>query len=552
MADRSFNSTVEAQEVSSEVGEDKPTPPPDESVNVEDSKRKHKDEFVIGIVAPIGADIAAFEQLIGECLSEYGYKPNIVKLSDFLKDPILNSVGIEIDESSLSNRYNSLMSAGNRIREITRQNDFLAKYAVTSIAESRPVDEKNEPLPLEGVVHVLHSLKHKDEVKTLREVYGLGFWLIGLYCHETQRNMRLSMKGAKPEEAAWLIQRDQDEHSNNGQQTRKVFELSDVFIHLNTDNLQETRKQLERFLDLVFGNPFRTPTPDEHAMFLAYAESSRSGSLARQIGAVITSSEGEVIATGTNDVPCFGGGLYWPGDSDQRDFARGFDFNTQQRDRMIESLMRNVIKNQHEEDKEEGDKSGAKKAYTEQDYLREGKRVFADSPLFDLTEFGRDVHAEMEALLCCARIGVSARNGTLYSTTFPCHNCAKHIVATGIKRVVFVEPYPKSKARELLSDSIVIESDSHIEDKVSFEHFVGVGPRRYFDLFSMTLGTGLPSERKTDDGKKIEWRRGDAAPRIPMRPLSYQDREKLNSRNFNNFREEKMDHGGQRNVSGTE
>ncbi|MDN3612645.1 hypothetical protein QWZ16_23945 [Vibrio ostreicida] len=26
---------------------------------------------------------------------------------------------------------------------------------------------------------------------------------------------------------------------------------------------------------------------------------------------------------------------------------------------------------------------------------------------------------------------------------FPCHNCAKHIVASGIKRVVYVEPYPK-------------------------------------------------------------------------------------------------------------
>ena len=44
-------------------------------------------------------------------------------------------------------------------------------------------------------------------------------------------------------------------------------------------------------------------------------------------------------------------------------------------------------------------------------------------------------HAEMEALLSCARSGVSTRGATLYSTTFPCHNCAKHIIAAGVARV---------------------------------------------------------------------------------------------------------------------
>jgi deoxycytidylate deaminase len=55
-----------------------------------------------------------------------------------------------------------------------------------------------------------------------------------------------------------------------------------------------------------------------------------------------------------------------------------------------------------------------------------------DGRLYDLTEFGRAVHAEMEALLCCARSGVSPRFGSLFTTTFPCHNCAKHIIAAGI------------------------------------------------------------------------------------------------------------------------
>jgi deoxycytidylate deaminase len=49
------------------------------------------------------------------------------------------------------------------------------------------------------------------------------------------------------------------------------------------------------------------------------------------------------------------------------------------------------------------------------------------------------------------------RDLVLFSTTFPCHMCARHIVSAGIKRVVFLEPYPKSYAEELYADSITFD-----------------------------------------------------------------------------------------------
>ncbi|HKK87772.1 MAG TPA: hypothetical protein VJ917_02910, partial [Saprospiraceae bacterium] len=139
------------------------------------------------------------------------------------------------------------------------------------------------------------------------------------------------------------------------------------------------------------------------------------------------------------------------------------------------------------------------------------------------------VHAEMEALLCCSRIGVSPIEGTLYCTTFPCHNCAKHIIAAGITRVVFVEPYPKSQAKILHGDEIVIkheEEDSKTKEKVMFEPFVGFGPRKFIDLFSMNLSRGYNLKRKKS-GKKIEWERKTASVRIPLLPLTYIDREEF-------------------------
>ena len=69
-----------------------------------------------------------------------------------------------------------------------------------------------------------------------------------------------------------------------------------------------------------------------------------------------------------------------------------------------------------------------------------------DAAVMDLTEYGRVVHAEMHALCDAARLGKAIKGATLYCTTFPCHNCTKHILAAGIRRVVYIEPYPKSLA----------------------------------------------------------------------------------------------------------
>ena len=131
----------------------------------------------------------------------------------------------------------------------------------------------------------------------------------------------------------------------------------------------------------------------------------------------------------------------------------------------------------------------------------------------------------MEALLSCARNNVSTRGGQLFSTTFPCHNCAKHIVAAGIKRVVFIEPYQKSKASEFHSDSISVGFSSS-QNTVHFEPFVGIGPRRFFDLFSVRLGAGYELKRKNNDGLVIDWNLSNSSRlRVQMLPGSYLDLE---------------------------
>jgi cytidine deaminase len=142
----------------------------------------------------------------------------------------------------------------------------------------------------------------------------------------------------------------------------------------------------------------------------------------------------------------------------------------------------------------------------------------------------------MEAVLAAGRIGVSARDATLYTTTFPCHQCARLIVTAGIRRVVYIEPYPKSRALELHRDAIFAYDDAHPPDcgvpdcqerhAVRFEPFLGIGPHRYVDLFSMTTRTGIPRDRKMKaSGARIPWNAKTSVPKIEMLPMSYLDLE---------------------------
>jgi deoxycytidylate deaminase len=458
-------------------------------------------ELVFAVVAPVGVDLESFQGTFTDVLKQFNYNTNPIRLSSLAERLQLHSTpAAEADESEFR-RIDRLMNAGNDLRKAAKRGDILALHAVAEIAKQR-TPAGTEPRPLSRTAHLLRSLKHPKEVERLRRIYGAGFFLIGLHSPLLRRLEYLQVqRGMSEQDARDLIRRDQSEVEEFGQQTRKTFHLADVFIAENNS------AQLGRFLDLIFRAPFCTPTPDEHAMFLAYAASLRSAEMGRQVGAVVVSSSGEIISTGANDTPRYLGGLYWPGPDDRRDHYYGVDFN----DREIRALVENV--------------ASAVDPLIPSKNKRALRKVIATTRIDDLIEYGRVVHAEMEALLSCARSGVSTKGGTMFVTTFPCHNCAKHIVAAGITKVIYVEPYPKSKAAELHPDSISLD-DPPPADKVSFLPFVGVAARRYFDLFSMKLSSGLELARKRD-GKALAWKRHRATPRVGMATWSYLQRERI-------------------------
>lgn len=69
----------------------------------------------------------------------------------------------------------------------------------------------------------------------------------------------------------------------------------------------------------------------------------------------------------------------------------------------------------------------------------------------------RALHAEQNALLQAAMIGIACQGAGIYVTCQPCNTCAKMIINAGIERVIYEGDYPDPFAQELFR-----EADMHV------------------------------------------------------------------------------------------
>jgi len=469
-------------------------------------------ELFFGLVGPTGVDNTLIQGYLEEALQEFGYSLQSHQMSAYLEEtPLSTKFGYSIDKLSSYKETESGMDAGDKVRKQSQHNAFLAMYAVAKIAEKRHSGSNYQ-----SSAHLFRSLKNPAETDFLRKTYGFGYFQFGVYATEDDRIDYLRRKKGieNRSDALKLIERDEQEEEKFGQQTAETFHLSDFFIRLEYKHPKAAKDQIIRALDLIFSHPHITPTRDEQLMFMAYSYAARSGDLSRQVGAVLSNPFGDIIGSGSNDVPKHGGGPYWPADdgSDQRDAVRGGDANKEKRNQIIVEIARRL-------DPEVTDLPDSEAA-------RKAIQKLNGAKILDITEFSRATHAEMDAILSCARSGISTRGATLYCTTFPCHNCAKHIVSAGIERVVYVEPYPKSHAKDLHGDAISFGEGE--TDKVLFESFIGVAARRYLDLFSLKIGWGREKPRADKlTGTPLKFSRKDAKVRVPMLITNYEENERF-------------------------
>ncbi|HQY34012.1 anti-phage dCTP deaminase [Actinotalea sp.] len=466
-------------------------------------------EIVIGLVAPIGTDVDALVRHLEASLERVNYTTECIRLSGLLDE---TPAGAGLPRTSSDPRYyEARMDAGDDLRESLGSSDALAAYAISKIRSNR---FKRTGANEQTARHawILRTIKHPEEVRLLRATYGRRFVLISATASEASRRTSIlsGLRDASPENtqlearvAELMLRDEQDSTTPYGQHVRDAFALGDFFVDL--DSAAGPKAELDRLVGLLFGEPFLTPRRDEQGMYLAFAASLRSADPGRQVGAVITTAKGDVLAVGSNEVPRAGGGEYWVGDQpDHRDFQLGSDFNRREVRRALQELLGVLGAEGHLN----ADLSGLDGRELLDSVVAKSGSSIDSTRIRNLIEFGRIVHAEMATITEAARLGVPILGSTIYTTAFPCHMCMRLIIGSGISRVVYVDPYPKSLAGEMYATEIRLRGDRD-DDRVAVESFLGASWRVYPDVFG-----AVNRKRDASTAKFEAWSRRDARMRL--------------------------------------
>ncbi|MBD3676963.1 MAG: deoxycytidylate deaminase [Rhodobacteraceae bacterium] len=453
-------------------------------------------------------------------LQQVGYASEILHLTSILEDWEKKPVS-----SAKNTEYEMKISKANAFCHTAKNGAALAGVAISAIRNYRKIQHKEKlgdaakSIAIPKQAYVIRQLKRVDEVELLRQVYGDKFIQISVSLDRESRVQNLVTKLARDnphmrhaeceEKARHLIQVDESQESAErflksdearksfGQEVGGIFHLGDFFVDASDRN--KLSEKTLHFIKAFFGENSKSPDKDEFGAFMAASAALRSVDLSRQVGAAITTRDGDIVSLGCNEVPKAGGGNYWITDDPlARDYERRAEQNSIEKQRIIVDFLEKLKISGFVDVNCEIDSPEMKAKLDE---------VTDDSLISDITEYGRMTHAEMTAICDAARAGRALFGTTIYVTTFPCHNCAKHIVASGIERVVFIEPYPKSKAPSSHKDSIIIDGKG--SGAVCFQHFEGIAPKRYREIFS---------KGKRKNGNQIEtWYEGEPRPRMPQR-----------------------------------
>lgn len=492
-------------------------------------------ELFIGVAGAIGIDIDAISEEIDRALDDVGYGTRVIRVTDeMMKYP---ASGVVAEGADHFNSMMFKMNYANKLCEESADPARLMRIAIQAIgllrerelADGSALGTSDDAGVLPATAFIIRQLKRPSEVELMRKIYGKQFILISAYGSEKERRgkLREKIRGSLPlstpdEEITYkvarIISRDLDEGSDaHGQHLRDTFHLADVFV--DGINRGQMRSGLERFFQAFFGRVDIGPTKAEYGMYAAKAASLRSVDLSRQVGAAAFTEDGELITQGCNEVPKAFGGTYWDSEEpDNRDVQLGSDPNDMLKKEVMRDLLEKLSKAKL---LIEGDPQTASSEEFVDTLLGRGDKdknkpyfgCLVQSQINDLTEYGRVVHAEMLTICDAARLGKPLKGALLFVTTFPCHNCTKHILASGIKRVVFMEPYPKSKAKQLHKHEIEIEKKS--ETRVSFLPFLGISPFRYRDIFE--------KRSRKDHGRAKRWYADEPRPMLQVSAPAYLD-----------------------------
>lgn len=305
-----------------------------------------------------------------------------------------------------------------------------------------------------GARVVIDAVRNPLEIMFLRDHFP-GLFAAAITVDDESRHMRLlDLALSKPDiERIDSKEYPETKHLTDyasfvSQNLRDCIQKADIFVAnpgKPTEKMTAVtsmNNQLVRYVALALRPGLVTPTRDERCMQIAFVSKLNSGCISRQVGAVVADENHSIHSIGWNDVPrgqtpCLlrdVESLLTGGDDGA--FSE-FELSDIPLREHLGSVFegRNRVKNEH----------GLSCPFCFKDAYNTIKN--------DKNQVHtRSLHAEENAFLQLAKRGSPGiAGGVLYTTASPCELCSKKAYQLGIKKIVYVDPYPGISGPQILA-----------------------------------------------------------------------------------------------------
>lgn len=402
-----------------------------------------KSALIIGLTGSFGSGCSTLAEAL-----KANHDFEVFSLSTLLKKEFSDRQPSSGQEEKEPTRR-ELQDLGNELRK-SKGSDFLA---------ARTIEDAEHAT---GKRLVFDSIKNLAEVKLFRESIP-NFFLVAVQCSSEKRWNRVEARyrnqGLSREEIERDDRRDQVEFDlPYGQQVQLCVDEADIVITNETpcysrpEMIRTIEERVEQYIGLVTRDRLRYPSLDEAMMSMAYMQATLSRCVKRQVGAVIMNGRDNMVSAAFNENPA-------PIEPCQP--RKRCEKDSKMRGK-LEAL-----------EGSECPRCGQKLGEMVPPYVCGACQVNLKELLFPDRgmQWCTAMHAEDGAIRGAG--GRDLRGCTLYTTTFPCFNCAKAITHAGIQRIVYIEPYPDGDGAAFLETA-----------KKEVLLFEGVKARAYHRLFS--------------------------------------------------------------------
>jgi deoxycytidylate deaminase/dephospho-CoA kinase len=411
--------------------------------------------YVIGLTGAFGSGCSSAAHYLSQQPEPY----LAVRLSAYLR-------ALWEEERGTFPTREDLQNLGDRLRH-----DGGPHAVVEQAIEAKLADAKG---PVTRIA--IDAIRNVGEVRWLQERYGERFTLFALYADKSVRYERYRKEYASEAEFSRDDQRDRGETAEDwGQQVARCVDAADIFL-INNDQVDEYRldtvlgDKIAKYCAIAEGRGTDFADPCEMLMNLAYSASHGSRCLKRQVGAVIARGA-EPLSTGFNEnpdrmKPCvdeFDGTCF-------RDRIRQNKYNE-----LVDQSARCPHCGREFRDVLLPPWTCPQCRHKLDDYF------FPDRAMWWCTA----LHAEHRAIINAGERQM--HDCDIYTTTFPCPQCAQQIIHAGLKRVIYVDAYPDVGGQQLLDRA-----------GVELELFEGVRSRNFHRFFS-----GVQAQKEADAVEKI-------------------------------------------------